>query len=161
MDHTCHSQVFSSVTRLLTLTESITEVPNRKVAKPANHLQLYFFLSFFREHSTTMTEAIITRTSAAGSGLLHPHHREIEPFSRDSQALEASTCHYTPFCSIPFCVLNGGYAYTGNVASSTSCSALDNYNTWSALYDGPKVSCCSYVIIVRTLIQLQDHYRPY
>ena len=33
---------------------------------------------------------------------------------------------------------------------------LDAYNTWSTLYDGPKVSCCSYVIIVRTLIQLLD-----
>ena len=33
---------------------------------------------------------------------------------------------------------------------------LDAYNT--TLYDGPKVSCCSYVIIVRTLIQLLDHY---
>ena len=38
---------------------------------------------------------------------------------------------------------------------------LDAYNTWSTLYDGPKVSCCSYAIIVRTLIQLLDHYRPY
>ena len=126
MDHTCHSRVFSTVTRLLTLTESIAEVPNRQVAKLVNCLQLS---SFFWEHSTIMTEAITmiqSRRSATGSGLLHPHHsvlKQIKPFSRDSQALEASTCCYTPFCSVPFCVLNGGYAYTGNAASSTSCSA--------------------------------------
>ena len=58
VDHTCHSRVFSTVTRLLTLTESIAEVPNRQVAKPANRFQLSFLLSFFRDHSTTMTEAI-------------------------------------------------------------------------------------------------------
>ena len=33
--------------------------------------------------------------------------------------------------------------------SSSFC--LGAYNTWSTLYDRPKVSCCSYVIIVRTL----------
>ena len=33
---------------------------------------------------------------------------------------------------------------------------LDAYNIWSTLYDGPKVSCCSYAIIVRTLIQLLE-----
>ena len=131
MDHTCHSRVFSTVTRLLTLTESIAEVPNRQVAKSANRFQFSFCLLafFFRGHSTTMTEAITmisTRRSATGSGLLHPHHsvlKQIKPFSRDFQALEASTCRYTLFCSVPFCVLNGGYAYTGNAASSTSCSA--------------------------------------
>ena len=104
------------------------EVPNRQVAKPANRLSS----SFFREDSTTMTEAITmiqTRRSATGSGLLHPHHsalKQIKPFSSDSQALEASTCRYTPFCSIPFCVLNGGYAYTGTPEMQprgASCSA--------------------------------------
>ena len=129
MDHTCHSQVFSIVTRLLALTESIAEVPNRQVAKSANRFQFSCLLAFFRDHSTTMTEAITmipTRRSATGSGLLHPHHsvlKQIKPFSRDSQALEASTCRYTLFCSVPFCALNDGYAYTGNAASSTSCSA--------------------------------------
>ena len=127
MDDTCHSRVFSTVIRLLTLTESIAEVPNRHVTKSANHFQLSCLLSFFfRGHSTTMTEALTmipTRRSATGSRLLHPHHsilKQIKPFSRDSQALEAS--RYTPFCSVPFCVLNGGYAYTRNAASSTSCS---------------------------------------
>ena len=159
MDHTCNSRVFSTVTRLLMLTESITEVPNRQVAKSTNRFQF----SFFRGHSTTMTEAITmipTRRSATGSGLLHPYHsvlKQIKPFSRDSQALKASTCRYTPFCA-----LSDGYAYTGNAASSEhELFCLDAYNTWSTLYDGPKVSCCSYVIIVRTLIQLLDHYRPY
>ena len=99
MDHTCHSRVFSTVTRLLTLTESITEVPNRQVAKSANRFQLSSCLLafFFRGHSTTMTKGITmipTRKRATGSGLLHPHHsvlKQIKPFSRDSQALEAST----------------------------------------------------------------------
>ena len=124
MNPTYHSRVFSSVIKLLTLPESIAEVSNRQVAKPANSLQLSLFVSFFRVDSTTMTEAITmsqTRKSATGSALLHPHHsvlKQIKPFSRDSQALEASTCRYTPFCT-----LNGGYAYTGNAASSTSCSA--------------------------------------
>ena len=128
MDHTCHSRVFSTVTRLFTLTQSIAEVPNRQVAKPPNRFKLSA-ASFFRDHSTTMTEAIAmipTRRSATGSGLLHPHNsvlKQIKPFSRDSQALEASTCRYTPFCSVPFCVLNNGYAYIGNTAPSTSCSA--------------------------------------
>ena len=128
MDHTCHSQVFSTVTRLLTLTESIAEVPNRQVAKSANRLQLASGF-FFRDDSTTTTAAIImiqTRRSATGSRLLHPHHsvlKQTKPFSRDSQAIEASTCRYTPFCSIPFCALNDGYAYTGNATSSMSCSA--------------------------------------
>ena len=54
MDHTCHSRVFSTVTRLLTLTESIAEVPNRQVAKMANRFKSSFF---FRDHSTTMAEA--------------------------------------------------------------------------------------------------------
>ena len=154
--------MFSTVTRLLTLTESITKVPNRQVAKLANHLS-----SFFREDSTTMTEAITmiqTQRSATASGLLHPHHsvlKQIKPFSSDSQALEASTCRYTPFCSVPFCALNGGYAYTGNAASRCELFCLGDYNTWSTLYDGPKVSCCSYLIIVRTLVQLLDHYNSY
>ena len=36
------------------------------------------------------------------SGVLHPHHsifKQTELFCSDSQALEASTCPYTPFCS--------------------------------------------------------------
>ena len=108
--YTCHSRVFSTVTRLLTLTESIAEVPNRQVAKLAN--RSFLLSSFFWDHSTTMTEAITIiqkRRSATGSGLLHPHHsvlKQIIPFNRDSQVLEASTCHYTPFCSVPLCVLN-------------------------------------------------------
>ena len=123
MDHTCHSRVFSTVTRLLTLTESIAEVPNRQVAKSANRFQSVL-LSFFCSHSTTMTQAITiiqTRRSATGFGLVHPHHsvlKQLKLFSTDSQALEASTCRYMPFCSVPFCALSDGYAYTGNAASS-------------------------------------------
>ena len=69
-----------------------------------------------------MTEAITiiqTRRSATGFGLVHPHHsvlKQLKLFSTDSQALEASTCRYTPFCSVPFCALSDGYAYTGNAA---------------------------------------------
>ena len=120
MDHTCHSRVFSTVTRLLALTESIAEVPNRQVAKSANRFQSSFFVS----HSTTMNQAITiiqTRRSATGFGLVHPHHsviNQLKPFSSDSQAFEASTCRYAPFCSVPFCALSDGYAYTGNAASS-------------------------------------------
>ena len=71
-----------------------------------------------------MTKAITiiqTRRSATGFGLVHTHHsvlKQLKLFSTDSQALEASTCRYTPFCSVPFCALNDGYAYTGNAASS-------------------------------------------
>ena len=36
MDHTGHSRVFSSVTRLLALLESIAKVPHQQVAKRAN-----------------------------------------------------------------------------------------------------------------------------
>ena len=39
-------------------------------------------------------------------------------YSCSSQALEASICRYTPFCSVPFCALSDGNAYTGNAASS-------------------------------------------
>ena len=69
--------------------------------------------------------------------------------------------HAVLFCSV---LHNDGYTYTGNAALSMhELFGLDDYNIWSALYDGPKVSCCNYVIIVRTLIQLVllDHYRPY
>ena len=113
---------------------------------------------------TKATTMIQTRRSATGFGLVHPHHsvlKQLKQFSTDSQALEASTCRYTPFCSVPFCALSDGYAYTGNAACMDELFCLDAYNTWSTLYDGPKVSYCSYVIIVRTLIQLLDHYRPY
>ena len=45
VDHTCHSRVFSTVTRLLVLTESIADVPNRRVAKLANHSTACFCIS--------------------------------------------------------------------------------------------------------------------
>ena len=70
---------------------------------------------------TKATTMIQTQISAAGSGLVHPHHgilKQLKLFSTDSQALEASTCRYTPFCSVPFCALSNGYAYTENAASS-------------------------------------------
>ena len=38
MSHTCLSPVFSSVTRLLAVSESIAEMPHRQVAKWANRL---------------------------------------------------------------------------------------------------------------------------
>ena len=109
-----------------------------------------------------MTEAITmiqTRRSATGSGLLHPHHsvlKQIKPYSSDSQALEASTCRYTPFCSV-LCIKRWLRLHRKR-SLEHELFCLDAYNTWSTLYDGPKVSCCSYVIIVRTLMQLLDHY---
>ena len=77
MDHTCYSRVFLTVRRLLTLTESIAEVPNRQVAKSAKSFSAFFLCFCFRDDSATMTEAITmiqTRRSATGSRLLHPHH---------------------------------------------------------------------------------------
>ena len=80
-----------------------------------------------------MTEAITmiqTRRSATGSGLLHPHHsvlKQIKPFSSDSQVLEASTCCYTPFCSVPFCILNGGHAYTGTIDTKKNLKKMKNH----------------------------------
>ena len=43
MSHTCHSPVFPSTTRLLTVSESIAEVPEWQVAEQANR---YFLVSF-------------------------------------------------------------------------------------------------------------------
>ena len=88
-------ECFSTVTRLLTLTEKC------HIGKSLNLQIVFSLLSFFRGHSTTMTEAITIiqmRRSATGSGLLYPHHnvlKQIKPFSRDSQALEASSCRYS------------------------------------------------------------------
>ena len=93
-----------------------------------------------------MTEAITmiqTQRSATGSGLLHPHHsvlKQIKPFSRDSQTLKASTCCYMLFCSVLLCVLNGGYAYTGNAASSTSCSGKMSKDVGMGVRKGTVVS---------------------
>ena len=44
MSHTCLSPVFSSVTRLLAVSESIAEVPHRQVTKWANRLSHSCFL---------------------------------------------------------------------------------------------------------------------
>ena len=90
MDHTCHSRVFSSVTTLLRVSESIAEVPHRQVAKRANQPS-HSSILFFSEGSTIMAKEIAmiqTRRSTTGSGLLHRHHSVLKPFSRDSQVLE-------------------------------------------------------------------------
>ena len=55
MSHTCHSRVFSSVTRLLTLLESTTEEPHLHVAKPANRP---FLIVSFSQATAILTEAI-------------------------------------------------------------------------------------------------------
>ena len=68
MDHTCHSQVFSSLTGLLTLSESIAKVPNRQVTKRASRLLLILILILILillEATTKMTEAIAKREEAA------------------------------------------------------------------------------------------------
>ena len=157
--------MFSTVTRLLTLTESIAEVPNQQVAKLANCLLLVS--SFFSEDSTTMTEAITMiqmRRSATGSGLLHPHHsvlKQIKPFSSDSQSARVK---YLPLCAVLFCSvlrIKRWLRLHRKHSLEHELFCLGTYNTGSTLYDGPKVSYCRYVIIVRTLIQLLDHYRPY
>ena len=78
--------------------------------------------------------------------VLHPHHsvlKQIKLFGSDSQALEASTCRCTPFCSIPFCAP----AVTSTPETQPRAQAvLLRGLLWSALYDGPKVSCCSYIM---------------
>ena len=108
MDYTCHSRVFSSVTRLFALLESTAEAPHRQVAKQANRP---FLVSSFSKTTTILTEAITMiqmRINGIFSTVLHPHHivlKQIKLFSSDSQALEASTCRYTPFCSVPFCII--------------------------------------------------------
>ena len=57
MSHTCHSQVFSSEAKLLTLLESIAEVPHRKVTKRA-HVPAFSSSFFFSQASTIMNEVI-------------------------------------------------------------------------------------------------------
>ena len=164
MDHTCHSQVFSTVTILLALLESTAEASHQQLAKRTNRSfsDNYYYYCFFHEATTILTGAIPmiqTRRSGISSGVLHPFHsvlKQIKLFGSNSQALEASTCRCTPFCSVPFLVT---VHRKRSLEHELFC--LDKYNTWSVLYDGPKVSCCSYVIIVRTLIQLLDHYRLY
>ena len=48
MSQTCHSRVFSSVTRLLALLESTAEAPHRQVAKQANCPFLLIMVSLAR-----------------------------------------------------------------------------------------------------------------
>ena len=80
------------------------------ISKSLNEQIVYFFLSFFSNATTILTEAITmiqTRRSSNSSGVLHPHHgvlKQIKLFSSDSQALEASTCCYTLFHSVLCCV---------------------------------------------------------
>ena len=152
MEHTCHSRVFSSVARLLALLEGTTEAPHWQVAKRANHPFLMILLSLGYHD----IDWIQMRRNGISSGVLHTHHSVLKLFGSDSQALEASTCHCTPFCSVPFWL-----RLHRKRSLERGLFCLEDYNTWSVLYDGPKVSCCSYVIIVRTLIQLLHHYRPY
>ena len=125
MDHTCHSRVFSSVTRLLALLESTGEAPHRQVAKRANCL--FSDYCFFHWATVKLTGAITMiqmQRNSTSSGVLHPHHsvlKQIKLLGSDSQALEASTCCCTPFCSV---LRNDGYAYARNAATSASCFAL-------------------------------------
>ena len=75
-----------------------------------NILYLLYYYCFFHEATAILTGAIImiqTQRSCICSGVLYPHHsilKQIKLFGSVSQALEASTCLCTPFCSIPFCV---------------------------------------------------------
>ena len=68
------------------------------------HLVISFYGPYLSFSSVFNRITIIqTRRSATGFGLVHPHHsvlKQLKLFSTDSQA---STCRYTPFCSVPFC----------------------------------------------------------
>ena len=103
-----------------------------------------------------MTEAITiiqTRRSATGSGLLHLHHsvfKQIKPFSARGK--------YLPLYAVLFrsiLRIKRWLCLHRKCRLEHELFCLDVYNTWSTLYDGPKVSCCSYVIIVRTARPLQ------
>ena len=110
MSHTCHSRVFSTVTRLLALLESTAKAPHWQAAKRANGPFLHFYMILLSLAYRDLTGAITmiqTRRSSISSGVLHPHHsvlKQIKLFGSFSQALEAITCRCTPFCSVPFCV---------------------------------------------------------
>ena len=111
MDHTCNSRVFSSVTRLLALLENTAEASHWQVAKQANRPFLIIIIIVSFSWATTILAEAITmiqkRRNSTSFGVLHPHHsvlKQIKLFGSDSQALEASTCRCTPFCSVPLCV---------------------------------------------------------
>ena len=94
MSHTCLSPVFSSVTRLLVVSESIAEVPHRQVAEWANRLSHSSFL-FFSEATTIMAEAIAmiqTQRSSIFRRVLHSYKsicKELEVFGSDLLALSS------------------------------------------------------------------------
>ena len=85
MSHTCHSPVFSSVTTLLAVSESIAEVPHRQVAKRANPNSFRF------PRLTIMAEAIAmiqTQRSDNIHGVWHSYQsacKELEVFGSDWQ----------------------------------------------------------------------------
>ena len=61
MSHSCHSRVFSLVTRLLVLLESTAEAPLQQVAKRANRLLIIIIIIIvvsFSQATTILTEAI-------------------------------------------------------------------------------------------------------
>ena len=92
MSHTCLSPVFTSVTRLLAVSESIAEMPHRQVAKWANQLS-HSSILFFSEATTIMAEAIAmiqTRRSGMERAVLHSCKsicKELEVFNSDLLAL--------------------------------------------------------------------------
>ena len=74
---------------------------------------------------------IQTGRSATRSGLLHSHHsvlKQIKLFGSDSQELEANTCRYTPFPSIPVCVKRF-YPHTTTVLHNMLCIHTDSIPT--------------------------------
>ena len=152
MDHICHSPVFSSVTRLLALLESTAEAPHRQVTKWANRLASFSArlprywlkqLHWFKHEEAVFLLRYCTHTIAFSNksnclAVILKRSRQALAAMRRSSAFRSAkrwlrlhrkrSLEHELFC----------------------------YNAWSALYDGPKVSCYSYVIIVRTLIQLLD-----
>ena len=95
MSHTCHSRVFSLVTRLLALLESIAEAPHRQVAKRANRP---FLIVSFSQATTILTEAItVTMIHTRRFGHC-THTRKNSTFSAVIYyCSQVNTCCFTPF----------------------------------------------------------------
>ena len=152
MDHTCHSRVFSTVTTLLVLLESTAEASHWQVTEWTNRpfLIIIIIVSFTRLPRYWLEQLQWFKREEAPFLLLYCAHTIAFSNKSNSSAVilkrsRQSTYMYrcTPFCSVP---RNGGYAYTRNAASSTSCFMTNQ--KWVAV---------AALIILRTLIQLLDH----
>ena len=139
MSHTCLSPVFSSVTRLLAVSESIAKVPHRHVTKWVNHSSILFF----SEATTIMAEAIAkiqTRRSSMECAVLHSHKsvcKELKVFNR------ALSSERLPLHAISFITINN---VTGSSNTERVLHCLRRLRrepafarTWSTLYNSSEL----------------------